>query len=58
MFDYNKYMTIHHDKLAYGKIAANSEELSEEEILKMLAELNEEEEENTEEDPAKNNKNL
>ena len=40
---YNKYMTIHHDKLAYGKLASNMEELSEEEILKMLAELEEEE---------------
>ena len=36
-------MTIHHDKLAYGKLAPNMKELSEEEILKMLAELEEEE---------------
>ena len=41
-------MTIHHDKLAYGKLASNMEELSEEEILKML-ELLQEEEENGEE---------
>ena len=37
-------MTIHHDKLAYGKLASNMEELSEEEILKMLDGLQEEEE--------------
>ena len=44
-------MTIHHDKLAYGKLASNMEELSEEEILKMLENLEEDEEkgkENTE----------
>lgn len=33
-------MTIHHDKLAYGKLAKTSEELSEEQILKMLKDLN------------------
>lgn len=33
-------MTIHHDKLAYGKLAKTSEEMSEEELLKMLQELN------------------
>lgn len=32
-------MTIHHDKLAYGKLAKTSEELTDEQILKMLAEL-------------------
>ena len=47
---YNKYMTIHHDKLAYGKLAPNMEELSEEEILKMLEKL-EEEEKGVEEHP-------
>lgn len=36
-------MTIHHDKLAYGKLEKTSEELSEEQILKMLGELKEEE---------------
>ena len=41
---YNVDMTIHHDKLAYGKLASNMEELSEEEILKMLEQLQEEEE--------------
>lgn len=45
-------MTIHHDKLAYGKLAPNTEELSEEEILKMLAEL----EEQKKEDEAPKNK--
>lgn len=38
-------MTIHHDKLAYGKLASQSKELSEQDILQMLKELNEEEEE-------------
>ena len=47
---YNTYMTIHHDKLAYGKIAANTEELSEEQILEMLKELNADEEEPAEEE--------
>ncbi len=37
-------MTIHHDKLAYGKLAPTKEELSESDILKMLAKLNSEEE--------------
>ena len=34
-------MTIHHDKLAYGKLAASREDLSEERILEMLGELEE-----------------
>lgn len=33
-------MTIHHDKLAYGKLASQREDVSEERLLKMLAELN------------------
>ena len=48
-------MTIHHDKLAYGKLAPNMEELSEEEILKMLEALTDEEEENPVENSSKNN---
>lgn len=32
-------MTIHHDKLAYGKLEKLNEELSDEDILKMLSEL-------------------
>lgn len=32
-------MTIHHDKLAYGKLQKTSEELTDEKILKMIAEL-------------------
>lgn len=32
-------MTVHHDKPAYGKLAKTGEELSEEQILKMLKEL-------------------
>lgn len=35
-----KLMTIHHDKMAYGKLAATAEEMSEEALLKMLNELN------------------
>lgn len=42
-------MTIHHDKLAYGKLAKTSEELSEEQIMKMLASLAEEEKDGEEE---------
>ena len=43
-------MTIHHDKLAYGKLAKTSEELSEEEILKMLSELNKDKKEDSSKD--------
>lgn len=41
-------MTIHHDKIAYGKLATTSEELSEDALLEMLTALNEadEDEEN------------
>lgn len=46
-------MTIHHDKLAYGKLASSMEEMSEEEILKMLETLSEEEDKG-EEDSLKN----
>ncbi len=38
-------MTIHHDKLAYGRLAKTSEEVTDAEILKMLAELNGEQDE-------------
>lgn len=43
-------MTIHHDKMAYGKLAATSEALSEDALLEMLSALNEgaENEENEE----------
>lgn len=34
-------MTIHHDKLAYGKLAAAREDLTDERILEMLGELEE-----------------
>jgi len=37
-------MTIHHDKLAYGRLAKTSEEMTDAELLKMLAELNGEDE--------------
>ncbi len=40
---YNKIMTIHHDKFAYGKLAPNNEEMDEESILEMLKQLNESE---------------
>ncbi|MDE6585400.1 MAG: hypothetical protein K2K80_01805 [Clostridia bacterium] len=38
-------MTIHHDKLAYGKLAKTNEEMSDEDILKMLKSLEDDEEE-------------
>ena len=43
-------MTIHHDKLAYGKLEESMEELSEEDIAKMLEELNDGEEQDEEEE--------
>lgn len=33
-------MTIHHDKLAYGRLAKTSEELSEAKLAEMLKKLN------------------
>lgn len=33
-------MTIHHDKMAYGKLASSREDLSEDKIKKMLQSLN------------------
>ena len=48
-------MAIHHDKLAYGKLASNMEEMSDEEILKMLESIKEEEGEEEEKLPHKNN---
>lgn len=47
-------MTIHHDKLAYGKLATLSEELSEEKLLQMLKELDDGKE--NEQDEKENNK--
>lgn len=38
-------MAIHHDKTAYGKLQSDMQELTEEEISKMLKELALEEEE-------------
>ena len=38
-------MTIHHDKLAYGKLAPTKKELSDDDILNMLKKLNGENEE-------------
>lgn len=49
-------MTIHHDKLAYGKLASQKEDLSEDEILKMLEELNSEEEKETKSNEETKNK--
>lgn len=37
-------MTIHHDKLAYGKLEKTSSEMTDEEILKMLESLGGDEE--------------
>lgn len=34
-------MTVHHDKMAYGRLAKSCEDLSEERIAVMLKELNE-----------------
>lgn len=42
-------MTIHHDKLAYGKLEESMEELTEEDIAKMLEELNDEDQDKSEE---------
>ena len=38
-------MAIHHDKMAYGKLAPTKKELSEAEIFNMISKLNEELEE-------------
>lgn len=35
-------MTIHHDKLSYGKLASMQEDMSEDKLLKMLKTLSEE----------------
>lgn len=35
-------MAIHHDKMAYGRLARTSEELSEEQLAEMLKKLNSE----------------
>ena len=37
-------MTIHHDKLAYGKLASSMEEMTEEQLNEMLKQLSDEEE--------------
>ncbi len=42
-------MVIHHDKLAYGKIASPTEEMTEEQIAAMLKQLNGEEEQSKDE---------
>lgn len=36
-------MTIHHDKLAYGKLSSLQEELSEDKLIEMAKALSEEE---------------
>ena len=46
-------MTIHHDKLAYGKLASTRENVSEERIAEMLKKLSEEEEKEKNENPEK-----
>lgn len=45
-------MTIHHDKLAYGKLASSMEEMSEDKLAEMLKQLSEEEDEIPEEKDA------
>lgn len=37
-------MTIHHDKLAYGKLASSREDVSEKRLEEMLKKLNEKDE--------------
>lgn len=49
-------MTIHHDKLAYGKLAKTSEVLTEEKLLEMIKKLNEEDGSDKDE-PQKDDKN-
>lgn len=49
-------MTIHHDKLAYGRLAKTGGEMTEDEIAKMLAELKGEESDKDEQ-PEKDEKN-
>ena len=44
------FMTIHHDKLAYGRLAKTSEELSQKQIEEMLKELSKPEKDDKEED--------
>ena len=54
-------MVIHHDKLAYGKIASNTEELSEDKLLEMLKKLNSDDspkEDNAEEGTDQSEKNI
>ena len=43
-------MVIHHDKLAYGKLASRTEELSEQDVLNMIKLLNAEEDKPQEEE--------
>ena len=46
-------MTIHHDKMAYGKLAATKEDVSEARLAEMLAELENYEESEEETTPKK-----
>ena len=47
-------MTIHHDKMVYGKLVKTSRELTDEEVLNLLAELDEIEEEEKKTDDTDN----
>lgn len=49
-------MAIHHDKMAYGKLAKTSEELSEEKLAEMLKKLNSEDCEKDEQSSSCNKK--
>ena len=41
-------MTIHHDKMAYGRLKSLSDEMSADEIAKLVEELNDEDDEENE----------
>ncbi len=43
-------MTIHHDKLAYGKLKSLQEDMSEDDILALLEELNAKDEQDEDEE--------
>lgn len=49
-------MAIHHDKMAYGKLAKTGEELSEEKLAEMLKKLNSEDCEEDEQSSSGNKK--
>lgn len=46
-------MTIHHDKLVYGRLASSREDLSEEKLAEMLKKMNRDESETEEKSSGK-----